>query len=980
MEEQKSELFCPKREPAPIYVGYRAQKPDGGSFRLHIVLSPTPGISGSIGCDAVLLTTGETGEIVSALLKGKKYKAEFTFSGLPANLPEGFELLVRPYATDSAGIRAYGRCVRLFFRNQTDKKGYPILSVGTVVDRTVKANDSTYIFFSDGQCAKPVLLQKRLQVRNPGDENTALYRAAYFRFTLGAKDVAMLSTAVSAQLRVYVDGSFDSEGTRRRYPMTVYATAADWNENTLTYDSRENFAADEKRIASFSYTDKTYLVVDILAYLKEKKPAADGSLTVSFRFTNEGHEDALLTYLASRISDFAPVIRISESLFSHEPELEKVKNDGYEPWGYAEKLTDEWFGELVDRIFPRDANGNVTEHEIRAFSPVGYDGEVPCGDFTVRTDWRKGTDWKPTDTEAPTGRWESRRYVRTLDTVGNSSGKRFLDTPFATQKTEYDRYGYPANAGFTGTATGFFHTERIGERFYLIDPLGNPGFAVGINTFTLGDSQNLKNYALERYGDTDTYFDTVTKRLKDMGVNAQFGGDFDELLKKEPDLPTVVSIGVVGPYMNSLGLSTQSESYRFAANNTMNVFDPDFVTSTRRIVSGKIEAGGYVEMANLLGYTTDNELPSGTDILERYLLVDPQNPYNSFSYAVAWTWLSKRLGKLNPTLDDLLCSPEHAQMNSEFLAFIFARIYGVAGEAIHQVDPNHMYFGSRVNDICRTDKNYLRVAGYFLDVISVNLYGGLNPDAKTLTDFYRYSGKPFIVTEFYAKAKDSVDANGYPLANPTGAGILVKTQKARADYYEHYTLALIESGAAVGWAWYRLRDNDQGLYRSVGKENVLYMLSVNYNTCRANTYMEANGRVLTADEAGEVEPIYIGEPIASNQSVNKGFFNCRLDSAVTLYRYDGAGILLGAETFPVKTPDSPIPAEGMVLTSVDGKKTFTVGRKDENGITTETVLTVFDGQYVALCDSVKAISNHIIGLVRYFDENNTQKERKYYES
>jgi hypothetical protein len=64
------------------------------------------------------------------------------------------------------------------------------------------------------------------------------------------------------------------------------------------------------------------------------------------------------------------------------------------------------------------------------------------------------------------------------------------------------------------------------------------------------------------------------------------------------------------------------------------------------------------------------------------------------------------------------------------------------------------------------------------------------------------SGKPYMVTEFYAKGEDS------GLANTTGAGWLVHTQRDRGDWYQHFTLALLESRDCVGWQWLTYIDND----------------------------------------------------------------------------------------------------------------------------------------------------------------------------
>jgi hypothetical protein len=66
----------------------------------------------------------------------------------------------------------------------------------------------------------------------------------------------------------------------------------------------------------------------------------------------------------------------------------------------------------------------------------------------------------------------------------------------------------------------------------------------------------------------------------------------------------------------------------------------------------------------------------------------------------------------------------------------------------------------------------------------------------------RELGRPFIVTEFYAKGDDS----GFK--NTTGAGWLVATQPDRAAFYQHFVLGLLESKGCAGWHWFKYMDND----------------------------------------------------------------------------------------------------------------------------------------------------------------------------
>ena len=492
---------------------------------------------------------------------------------------------------------------------------------------------------------------------------------------------------------------------------------------------------------------------------------------------------------------------------------------------------------------------------------------------------------------------------------------------------------------------------------------------IGINTIQLGDTANHKKHTLAKFGTAENFYNEITATMKDMGVTLAYAGDYLSLLSVENGLPVIISIDIMDAYMIKLGRGKINQS-EYPHNNTLNVFDPDFIKSANVNVEAKIKTNGYADMKNVFGYITDNELPSGSDILDRYLIVDTSEPTNAFSYAVAWTWLARRMDTPAPTLVDFVNSPDHEKMNQEFLSFLYSRYYDTARKAIEAVDQNHMYLGSRVNDTCITDEGYLRAAGHYVDIVTINLYGGLNPSAETLNNFYRYSGKPFIVTEFYAKAMDSIDANGFMLANSVGAGILVKTQQDRADYYEHYMLSLLESKACLGGIWYCFRDNDQSLYRKAGTSNTMIMLHVELGEMStANSFMDETGKILTAKEVGgNYYEIYRGDGFGSNQNVNKGIYNNDYTSTVAVYSYDKDGKLLSSSSYAVEKPESETPAAGTVLKALKSDATYTIGKAmNDDGSYTETVLTVFEGKYLAFGTAIHNISSHVMGIIDYFD-------------
>ena len=95
-----------------------------------------------------------------------------------------------------------------------------------------------------------------------------------------------------------------------------------------------------------------------------------------------------------------------------------------------------------------------------------------------------------------------------------------------------------------------------------------------------------------------------------------------------------------------------------------------------------------------------------------------------------------------------------------------------------------------------------RAAGPYVDVVSINLYHVWTPDLGRSEMWERESGRPFLITDWYAKGMDS------GLGNTTGAGWLVKTQRDRGRFYQNFALALLQSRGCVGWHWFKYIDND----------------------------------------------------------------------------------------------------------------------------------------------------------------------------
>ncbi len=1021
------------KEHSSDFISYQTTMPDAnGNFKLRVLAGINSLKYDSFGYRVLLLTKNTNGSVntteitgtdtkaySSVLSGGKEYKIKdhfgydyaclATIEGLDSK-KDFFELVVFPY-TVSGGNKIYGNAISLIYTKETDDAGYPVLNVIDDTSYTeIKVSEDTTISRTDNTTSFGD--SKTLYARNVTDPKNDDYRAAYFKFTIPA---AELEKATNAYLRIHAYGIQLKEGEDRTAKnLCVYGATTNWNENTTYNDLYSNWITSLSArgtqidtVIPEEYLSGNFFTVDVLSYIKTQvkgqNPDANGMYTVAFCVTHPDNSgwNAAPVYLDARENgdNVAANIRLEYSLYGRSFSNIKANNEGNEPLAYAEKLLDEWFGVngeggLYDKIYPKDENGELLTYDIDALEPNGYGttNTTGEGDFLKPITWEDGFLWLRTDSISgnnwkKNNEWNKDRFARTLSTLGISAANEFLRSDYAKTKTEYDSYGGIKNADIKGVEQNpYFHIEFINGRPYIIDPEGNPFFAVSINAFVYGETENLQKYSNDVYGNEPEFFEAMTRELQDMGIYTTFASDPDIILNVENGLSTTIPINGVSAYMATLGRSQVAEG-EFPYNNTINVFDPDFVTTTNKTNATLIGEGGYATNPRVLGYTADNELPSHSNILESYLTLDPTIPDNTFSYHTAWEWFARRTKNLNPTIMDYYNSAEKATLNSEFLGFLYARNYQTVKGSIRKVDPYHMYMGSRVAGECRYDINYLKAAGYYLDVITTNLYDGLNPDPEVMTNYYKYAGIPFIVTEFYAKAMDAIDANGYMLTNSTGAGFVVMTQQERANYYEHFVLTLLESKACVGWSWYRFRDNDQGLWKTADDSHTdLRMLFVNYGNptypvtyadAEGNVYANSNFGITTSNWQSKLIETYKGEPMASNQNCNKGLFNADYSTTVTVYTYDASGNnLTGVNSYEVLTVNE---STGFSADDFVNGAELTVKlagfdlAENKTGLTktltfnNNTKLTTYKGKYIALTDSIKTISDSIIGIVNYLD-------------
>lgn len=360
---------------------------------------------------------------------------------------------------------------------------------------------------------------------------------------------------------------------------------------------------------------------------------------------------------------------------------------------------------------------------------------------------------------------------------------------------ETDKYGaWKINAS---KSTGFFRAEKKQGRWWIIDPDGNPFIHKGVAVFGPGTSDNQKKTLTTVYKTEKNWVTKESAFLKSKGFNGVGAWSNIDLIKqtKDPLVYTVI-VSPMGAYkhehIKKFGGKYEEAGWQGYRYDLAMVFDPEFDKYVEQEVS---KIAQYKNDKFLLGYFTDNELPWVDDALDRHLT---KLDKNEAGYIAAKKWLDTRKGK-NASVEDITDDDR-----LEFTGFYFETYIKKVAQAVKKYDPNHMYLGCRFNqeqDELDNPKIF-EVAGKYMDVVSVNHYRKWEPVQSILNNWQQWSGKPFIITEWYTKGEDS----GLP--NKTGAGWNVATQAERGYFYQNFAIELLKSKGCVGWHWFRYQDND----------------------------------------------------------------------------------------------------------------------------------------------------------------------------
>lgn len=350
---------------------------------------------------------------------------------------------------------------------------------------------------------------------------------------------------------------------------------------------------------------------------------------------------------------------------------------------------------------------------------------------------------------------------------------------------------YGGNTKYLEEASGFFHVKKIGDRWWGVDPLGFRYVNMALNSLNTKGSEGTQQALKDKYGTKENWIKETVGFLHEHGFNcAGSWSDHEAIIEanKTAEMPMAYTINwnFMSSYGKKRGGTYQQAGHVGYPNNAIFVFDPEFESFCDEHAKQLVH---YKDDPNLFGQFSDNEMPIKFNALDNYLDL----PKNDHGRLAAEKWLTDQ-GISKEQITD--------GHRGDFMALVADKYFSVVSKAIKKYDPNHMYIGARFYSREKHNEKFMKAAGKYLDIVSNNYYNHWTPDSAHMVEWASWTGRPFIITEYYTKGEDS------GMGNTSGAGWIVRTQQDRGLFYQNYNLALLESKNCVGWHYFKYQDND----------------------------------------------------------------------------------------------------------------------------------------------------------------------------
>lgn len=362
---------------------------------------------------------------------------------------------------------------------------------------------------------------------------------------------------------------------------------------------------------------------------------------------------------------------------------------------------------------------------------------------------------------------------------------------FVPQQAELDLYGGWKNAALQQKPSGFFAVKKLGARWWLLDPEGNAFLHAAVVSVTSGGTPAAKaSFAAKFQSDKLKWAAASGALLRENGFNGTGAwSDVEAVRSMSPRLAYTCIWNFMSSYGKARGGTFQAPGHTGYPDDLIFIFDPEFEAFCDQFAQQVAETK---DDPWLVGHFSDNELPFNLSSLDKALA----RPATDNAGRAARAYLKQQRH-----------SEDVAQLSDEeragFLNLMADKYFALTTAAIRKYDPNHLCLGPRLHGGDAKRPSVWRAAGKYLDAIAINYYGQWTPQQEQMNLWAQWSGRPFLVTEWYVKGADVAG-----LENKGGAGWIVPTQEDRGLFYQNFALGLLENPNCVGFHWFKYMDND----------------------------------------------------------------------------------------------------------------------------------------------------------------------------
>lgn len=385
--------------------------------------------------------------------------------------------------------------------------------------------------------------------------------------------------------------------------------------------------------------------------------------------------------------------------------------------------------------------------------------------------------------------------------------------PVNCQQNSFDKYG--GWTGVKGDATGCFHTQKIGNRWWIITPSGNAFFAIIMSSVRISGipeagskRRPYKEACFNKYHNEATWAEICIKRLREWGFNT-IGNWSSKSVFSSSRLPYLMDIGFKRDAPNVI----PKGKYGYFPD----IFDPRFEASFRANMEEKLKwHPQLIDDPWLIGYFLSDEPAWYGGKQRRGALVDdfialPKNSYGK----KAWVdFVKNKYSKINDldlawgikfkSFDELFernkINDDNETMTKDkldFLRFIAEEFSKKMVNILREYDKRHMILGSRPT------RNYPEVIegiGKYTDIYAVS-YHHLNEGYRISSDFEN------SVEEIYDITQKPILLGVIISASDSGfAHAKVRTQRDRGISYWRYLKKLASNPRIVGISWFQYFD------------------------------------------------------------------------------------------------------------------------------------------------------------------------------